>query len=325
MVERLLLRAGLEPSLPWRLQVQKKLFCNSETPPFRVVSQPKKWAVYLKIKPGDNNSCHYCTLIMPNGLQSADIYSELKRVENELDRNWKHTFHEKDTMISENGMAPTEAASEPVGAATDDAAAKSMLRGWTGDPEKIRLILLAIQEIGANEFVNHQEHFVQLLCAKLGWEGVSRYEVGGVFTSLVRKNLIMRVLRGCKPVGYALTDDGWVLIRDLCDPPPPPAQPVPAVATPTTSLADTLRSFGPLAQHFVTAHYRLEQIAAREAELTAELTILRTERDEICNRLANQEVHQLLARLLEIRPPQQVENSPTPTASSPPANCIGNH
>ena len=48
MVERLLRHAGLDPELPWRLQVQKKLLCNSETPPLRVVDGPKKWAVYLE-------------------------------------------------------------------------------------------------------------------------------------------------------------------------------------------------------------------------------------------------------------------------------------
>ena len=67
---------------------------------------PRSGRFTSKVKPGDNNSCHYCSLLMPDGLQGNRVYPELKRVETELDRNWKHTQDEMVPMTAlENGAA----------------------------------------------------------------------------------------------------------------------------------------------------------------------------------------------------------------------------
>src|SRR5881392_2721114 len=122
LVELLLERAGFEPEQQWRLQVQKKLTCTSETPPVRVVDEPKKWAIYLKIKPGDNDSCHYCSLLMPEGLQGQNGYSLLKRVALELDRNWRNqAVDDSDRVQPHQGTAAINGAL-PVPGGVDTAA-----------------------------------------------------------------------------------------------------------------------------------------------------------------------------------------------------------
>ena len=120
----------------------------------------------------------------------------------------------------------------------------------------------------------------------------------------------MRIMRGSKPVGYTLTDDGWDLVKDLLN--ALPARCGRRDRRPNARGPGANPSF--LWSHgraVLDGHHRLEQIASREAELTTELDALHQERDTICNRLANEEVHRLLAGLLEIRPAAE-NGEPTP-------------
>src|SRR5207302_921893 len=41
------------------------------------------------------NTAHYCSLLMPAGMQADTVYQALRRVEETLDRNWKHTPRDK--------------------------------------------------------------------------------------------------------------------------------------------------------------------------------------------------------------------------------------
>ncbi len=181
----------------WRLQVQKKLNCNGETPPVRVVDEPKKWTVYLKIKPGDNDSCHYCSLLMPNGLNGQTIYYLLGKASAELDRNWRNRAVEpsngthadrvaelfpNDPPVKEPltllpasppspdlppsppppefspavneivsseppPSAPVPAALPPIEASETAVPRSGRARGWLNEPDKMRLLLLAIHEV----------------------------------------------------------------------------------------------------------------------------------------------------------------------------------
>jgi hypothetical protein len=311
LVRRLLTRAGLDDGLPWRLQVQKKLFCNGETPPVRVVDGPKKWAVYLKIKPGDNNSCHYCSLLMPPGLQGTEVYPVLKRVEDELDRNWRNQAveHVNGVPPGAEGKAAREAlpaaaptAGDSEGSAGEGAASagadeqKSGTKGLLSDPDKVGLLLLAIREINQEGYPNH-DAFAAAFARKLGLKDANRYEIGGVLTSLVRKDYIIRKYRGSRAFGYELTEAGQKFIDDLEAAPAPGPAPA-APAPPRAEPAQVIRSFGPVARRFLEASDRLEQIAAREAELTAELEALRKERGELCHFLDDPDTQRVLAGLL---------------------------
>jgi hypothetical protein len=346
LIIRLLEKAALPTAPLWRVQVQKKLMCNSETPPVRVVDEPKRWAIYLKIKPGDNNSCHYCSLLMPDGHVGPAVYPTLKQAAERLDRNWRHQVVETPGrqppdaawphLDAEGRPAPVEApaaALPPEAPITDPAAAagaeaatgeggeaveeemedracarpSGTARGWLGDPDKVRLLLLAIYEID-QEGTFPQDRFVEMLCQRLGWQGVNRYEVGGVFTTLVRRGYILRRMQGAKPYGYRLTAAGTAQIDDLTRPTGEgrvAAAPAASVAgLPAGDVVQALRSFTPIAQQIVEANQRLEKIAAREAELSEELQKLHQERDEITRFLSDAQVQTILSQLLKIgRPP----------------------
>ena len=43
-----------------------------------------------KIKPGDNNTAHFCSLIMPDGLRGEAVYEDLKEVEGRVSSAWKN-------------------------------------------------------------------------------------------------------------------------------------------------------------------------------------------------------------------------------------------
>ncbi len=332
LVRRLLSEANLSTDLPWRLQVQKKLNCNSETPPARVVAAPKKWAVYLKIKPGDNNSCHFCSLLMPPGLQGESVYAALRKATLDLDRNWRirtvesfpaqppqpspvldeslpapeveagapeETIAEEEEPIPEETPVQEEERPAAVAAAAASSAAQAKPsggtgKGWLSDPEKTRLLLLTIQQID-KDGPFPQDRFSELLSERLGWTSASRYEVGGVFTALVRKNLIVRKFRGSRPFGYELSQEGLQMLKDLAPPPPPPSPAAPP--PPATDPFEVIRSLGSIAQRFLDANLRLEQIEARERELAEEMDMLRDERADICAFLEDPTVRKVLSSL----------------------------
>jgi hypothetical protein len=341
LVRRLLSEANLSTDLPWRLQVQKKLNCNSETPPARVVAAPKKWAVYVKIKPGDNNSCHFCSLLMPPGLQGEAVYAALRKASLDLDRNWRirsvETFGaqlpEEASASINHPEAPEAQVEAPEEAAVENVPEKSIMpemerpepivhaaqaaataaaqaaataaasrnsggtgKGWLSDPEKTRLLLLTIREID-KDGPFPQDRFAELLAERLGWTNATRYEVGGIFTALVRKNLIVRKFRGSRPFGYELSQEGHQLLEELTPAAPPPS-PIPAAPPPPTADPfEVIRSFGSVAKRFLDANARLEQIEARERELEEEMEMLRDERAEICAFLEDPAVQKVLSSL----------------------------
>jgi hypothetical protein len=307
LVTKLLDEAALPDDRLWRVQVQKKLNCNSETPPARVVGDPKKWAVYLKIKPGDNNSCHFCSLLMPPGFQGEEIYDRLRDATLELDRNWriKPVDETSPEETSEPAVNHHTSAAEAANGSPEapEPAAKPQggsMRGWVGDPEKMQLVLVGIHDVNQDGSYP-QDRFVELLCQRMGWDEANRYEVGGIFTSLVRKNLIIRKLRGSRPYGYELTREGLRLVEAAQGKGVVPAG---AAAPPARDPMEVIRSFSSVAQRFLDANSRLQQIATRETELVMELEGLRKEREQICGFLDDPEVQKILGGLSQAARPR---------------------
>src|SRR5205809_822184 len=70
LVRLLLETAGCDGPALWRVRVEKKVACTATTRPVAVLGN-KPWCCYLKIKPGDNNTAHFCSLLMPDGQQGA--------------------------------------------------------------------------------------------------------------------------------------------------------------------------------------------------------------------------------------------------------------
>ncbi len=87
---RLLLReAGYNKPATWRVRVEKKFGCGPETRPMTIVGA-KRWCCYLKIKPGDNNTAHFCSLLMPDGYQGEVVYESLKDAQEKVNFAWLH-------------------------------------------------------------------------------------------------------------------------------------------------------------------------------------------------------------------------------------------
>ena len=81
----LLQSAGLNAPILWRLRVEKKLQSNGESRPVTVVSS-KPWCCFVKIMPANENSAHFCCLLMPAGFHGDKVYDALKDVEDGFDR-----------------------------------------------------------------------------------------------------------------------------------------------------------------------------------------------------------------------------------------------
>src|SRR5262249_11092022 len=132
---------------------------------------------------------------------------------------------------------PTESSGPP----------EQLPRGWVNDPEKLRRILLAIHEIDSAGNVVDNEHFVERFCSKMGWKTLNRYQTGGVFAWLARKGYVSRLLRGSRPIGYELTEEGWELVREAVE---AGATSEAAPGVPPPDPAKIILTFGQLAQQF---------------------------------------------------------------------------
>ncbi|MBI1916477.1 MAG: hypothetical protein HYS12_17345 [Planctomycetes bacterium] len=320
---RLLHEAGLDDRR-WRLRVEKKVACGAETRPVTVVGF-KPWCCYVKIKPGDNNSGHYCSLLMPDGLRGEAVYEALKGAEERIDRNWRNGPKEPMELARLASVAPDDRGAEAPAAPGPDEPAEDVaapggtgtsgppveepgrgdLRSWGKEPEKIRLVLLATHEVEQAGPWPARDDFVSAVADRLGWKDVDRHAIGRVFAVLVRGKYLCQARRGSRGAGYTLTDKGRQLIQDLMapptpptppTPPPAPAPPVSAAAVVAEQLSQGLEGF---AQRFTEASQRLRAIRSRRAELLAEITQLDEEARGLEQLLGNAEVHALIRRLLE--------------------------
>ena len=102
---------------------------------------------------------------------------------------------------------------EPDAAAADDDDTTE-LHGWTKDPERLRETLIAIDEVSNDSLAVDLERFVNMLKVRLGWQGLRRKQIGGIFPALVRRGYLEQVKRGTVRLGYRLTGAGNRIIRD---------------------------------------------------------------------------------------------------------------
>ncbi len=371
LLQRLLQAAGYHQRMPWHVRVEKKIHCNGETRPVTVVGA-KPWCCYVKIKPGDNNTAHYCSLLMPDGFRGEAVYQALKNAEDRVNLAWRSGLDGEAPMndassLGTNGVsgdgdavacadagpsAPPEAprvlfepppaaglpepppvdlvpgdggldpgastASElpepsPAGLVSGDEAVPSELLGWIQDKDKVRLTLLAIHDLGREGLANDIDRFVAALVERLGWHGLRRKQVGGVFTGFVRRGYIVRLRQGSQALGYALTDLGRELIQDLVSrdeprPPQPQDRPLPERepieraprTSPALEPAHLATRLTGIAQDYANAFETWKANRARRAELLAELECLDAEAIELDRLVNNPEVQALLARLLQL-------------------------
>lgn len=373
LVRLLIQTGGYRQQRTWRVRVEKKISCGAQTLPVTVVSA-KAWCCYLKVKPGDNDTAHFCSLLVPDGYRGEAVYEALKDAEERVNRAWRDGFdgevvpvdytepsapngprpeaRPRDPELSRleaareaarllfdtppraapapaaaghGGEAPEpvpEAAAppeadEPAGAGEEEPGgeeAASELLGWTQDLDKVRLTLLAIHEVNGEAEVKDQEEFVSALAAKLGWEGLRRKQIGGIFTAFMRRGYVCKRRRGdnprSQPVGYALTAEGRQILGDVL--PPHPADEPPAAAAPVTAAppvtapplaadpAGLTAALTRVVGEYTTACQRFQENRARRAQLLAEVERLDAEADELGRVVNDPEVRALLQRLVQL-------------------------
>jgi hypothetical protein len=330
LIRLLLQTAGYRRAVRWRVRVEKKFGCGAETRPVTVVSS-KPWCCYLKIKPGDNNTAHFCSLIMPDGFRGEAVYEDLKEVEMRVNAAWRRGFEGEVAPVEEQDQTdnveaeqppapepapaelpsepppdapPAEAAEAPAEQATESTTSEpSELLGFSADPDKVRLTLLAIHEVGEETKAGTLDEFVGALTPKMGWQGLRRKQIGGLFTALVRRGLIQKVSRGSQPVAYALTDEGRKLIEDLlpasqAHAPSRSAASIVAGMGLSASGAPSVRELSGLVERLNSNVKRLTELQARRAQLVSELETIDAEIRELNRHVNNPEVQELIRRLL---------------------------
>jgi hypothetical protein len=343
---RLLLKtAGLPLHLHWRVRIDKKITCGPQTRPISVYGY-EAWRCSLKIKPGDNNTAHLCSLIMPAGYVGGSVFHDLKAAEKTVNKTW---LGDEETEVPEILMSTEDATEEHKPIERQAAASEieavavavleedpprpsepevvpdepmdeelngSVLRGWSHDPDKVRLTLLAIEEGQQRDGKKDIDTFVETLTEKMGWHGLRRKQIGGIFTALVRRGLIIRQVQGSRVLGYGLTLEGEKLIRDLkamaatapalAVAPSPVTAPIPALSLPVPPLiavspADTARLFtqvSDLLLHFAANAEKLQENRSRRAQLLAEIERLDAEASDLARVVNDPEIQAFATRVL---------------------------
>jgi hypothetical protein len=173
------------------------------------------------------------------------------------------------------------------------------LLGWTRDPERVRLTLLAVHEVGVQGQATTIDAFVTVLADKLSWQGLRRKQIGAIFAALGRRGLLSKVQRGSVPLGYALTAEGRRAIHDLL--PPGEAGPAPVALPPEP--ARLMAALAGISQGYATACQKLQENRTRRAQLLAEVECLDAEAAELSRVVDNPEVQALLQRLIQLTAP----------------------
>jgi hypothetical protein len=120
-----------------------------------------------------------------------------------------------------------------------------------------------------------------------------------MFTSLIRRGFVHKLMHGSRHVGYQLSAQGRDLIRDLLPPTPvDPAAPPPIELS--FDPAELLETLTTLAQEYAEAGRKLRENRQRRAELMAEVEKLDGEARDLDNKVNNPEVQALLRRLMQL-------------------------
>jgi hypothetical protein len=170
----------------------------------------------------------------------------------------------------------------------------------------VQLTLLAIHEVAQAGKVSDLDRFVTILSDKLGWRGLRRKQIGGIFTALVRRGLITRVRQGSQAVGYALTAEGERLTNEILTstrpaPSPavvrPPSGPAPASSR---DLTREMARLNELVQKYAADYKKYEANRARRAQLVAEIEQLDAEAAQLSRYVNDPTIQALLEKVLPL-------------------------
>ncbi len=325
LIQLLLEKAGFYDESLWRVRINEKQQCSGMTPPISVVRY-KEWGVYIRIKPGDNNTCHNVTLLIPNGHKAVSVFSKLKTIEKSFNRNWRKVENTVPSTIV-NGVSDISVANLVTETTQDEGlleramseisaeiAEESVenkrfdLQAFLANNDNIKAICLSIRSLEETTNWRDTAQFMDSLCKSLS-VNLSGRQGGAMMRSMMNRGLAKKVFDGTRHTSYGLTRKGRDLIKnDLYQPKPQPQpepeqKPVEAKVEPMkpAERANLLREIGPLAQDISQASTRLKEIGAERIECQKKLDALDKEEQEICELLDSAEIEKFLSRLVDIK------------------------
>ncbi len=303
LLQLLLEKAGFYENLIWRVRVNEKQPCSGMTPPVSVVRY-KEWGIYVRIKPGDNNTCHNVTLILPEriGFKSDQVFSKMKTVEKAFNRNWRKVEAVLPVTVINNGAVLTEETKELITEVSDDVISavvneKFDVQGFLKDVDNVKAICISLYHMEMEEFSDTSE-FMNRLCQNLSISITGR-QGGAMMRSVMNRGLCQKAFVGSRHVGYCLTRKGRDTIKTEVS---LPAMPV-NVEQPKLDRAQVIRDLGNIAQDIVSASVRLKEIQAERVAIYQKLAVLDREEKDICELVGEGEIGTFLHCLQEMRYP----------------------
>jgi hypothetical protein len=320
VVETLLNAAGLEGH--WRVRIDKKIGCTSHTKPISVTNyQP--WGIHIKIKPGDNNTAHSCSLLFPeqesenwDADYAKHLCNKLKLLEDTANAKWRDKrkrykasapfvvtstvplVKPQDAKIPEpQAEVKPEPRVEfkpevvpepeiPESKKVDDFSAKKIL----GDPVTIETILFWIYKANKTGLYG-KDNFMSKLRTDMKWGDATRHATGSVITNLIKMDMVCQVKRGETVVGYELEETGLKIIQHLIDDKPKQEH---------LDASKVLKSLGQLGAWFSIASKRIQEIETERELLKEQLVTLDAEEKEICAIIQDPKVQIILGQLVSV-------------------------
>jgi hypothetical protein len=322
LIQILLEKAGYFEEVTWRVRVNEKQTCSGMTTPISVIRH-KKWGIYLRVKSGDNNTCHNVTLIVPSGYKSGEVFGKLKIIEKSFNRNWrKMEVITPSTVAAElNGSASTTVLDCPLTTPTDDellginakveAKVESIvdnkkfdLQAFLSNNDNIKAICLSIYSMEDLDTWKDTSNFMNALCDNLSI-CLNGHQGGAMMRSIMGKGLADRLFdKKRRHVGYRLTRKGKELIKDDLLPHQNKAlievpQEEEVVQESEFDKAKLLHELGPIAGDIYQASLRLKEIDKEMTDHLEKIKTLDEEKQELCELLGNAEINNFISRLVE--------------------------
>lgn len=323
LLKQLLEKAGISGS--WRASVLKQHNCSGMTPPVSVYGY-RHWCVYVRIKPGDNNTCHNVALIVESSEHKAEaLFKCIKKVEKEFDRNWRLKPKMTTTLapepknelsvafqsepLVENRLeifTPPRVEEEPpttvvVPSVEEEEEGDTVFQfdenfaDYLKDVENLKKVCCEVHNQSNKSFEDNRS-FRETLCKTLGLN-VSSRQAGAMLRTLWQRGYLSKKMEGKIHIGFFLTEKGLVFAGLKGEPVVVKEE---SIVSGGVDLADLIIRLGGFARELSEAAITVQTIRDEKAKLLAQVRELNCQEEKACAILKNAEVDLLLSKVLEI-------------------------
>lgn len=309
LIAKALEKANITSPHPWRVRINEKQNCSGATQPF-IVTGYKPWCIYMRIKPGDNNTCHNVSLIVPTGVLAEKVYNQLSTIQKTLSRNWRkvETVDSSTVMTSvfppsfnlDSVLQVSKEVVEEVAAVMvpeeetvvatlpqkeETVKKKPVVAKWLKNENNIKCLLLEVYNIEQLPPIDHK-HVMKIVCKGTGLS-LSYFEFLAMMKNVIQKGYVNKKGENGEYAGYSLTELGRQQIAELLD-------------TAPESRVTKLRKFSKVVGTVYTASQRLLAIETEREVLQQKLKALDAEEVELCKVLDNKGIENLVSKFTEV-------------------------